>query len=179
MRSKGQLLGLMNLQGGTCCEAASPRYLSWKHQHRMSPEGTSHRRYYSLSQHLMTSGMIQKWIFKADLARMLPHNKFLLAGSFSLTIVLSNACVTSNLGLLSCEVWKVFEHPLEIMLMLLGIVVENSKQYGSKWHKLFFQIVWKSLKSVPLRRATHHSIRNVSSFPTHIHMSSCEKPGIL
>ena len=41
---------------------------------------TSYRRYCSLSQHLMTFGMIQKRIFNADLTRMLPHNKFLLAG---------------------------------------------------------------------------------------------------
>ena len=43
--------------------------------------------------------------------------------------------------LLKPDVLEAFEHPLKIMLMLLGIVVENSKQYGSKWHKLFFQIV--------------------------------------
>ena len=79
--------------------------------------------------------------FNPSIAMMLPHNKFLLAGSLSLTITLSNALTTSNLRLLKPEVLEAFEHPLKIMLMLLGIVVENSKQYGSKWHKLFFQIV--------------------------------------
>ena len=154
----------MNLQEGTCCETAFRRYLGWKHEHHMSLQGTSYRRYCSLSQHLMASGMIQKWIFIANLARMLSHNKFLLAGSLSLTITLSNALTTSNLRLLKPEVLEAFEHPLKIMLMLLGIVVENSKQYGSKWHKLFFQIVWKSPESLGFWRATHHSIRNVSKF---------------
>ena len=79
--------------------------------------------------------------FNPSIAGMLSHNKFLLAGSLSLTITLSNALTTSNLRLLKPEVLEAFEHPLKIMLMLLGIVVENSKQYGSKWHKLFFQIV--------------------------------------
>ena len=91
-----------------------------------------------MSQHLMTSGMIQKLIFNADLVRMLRHNKFLLALSLSLTIALSNVLTTSNLRLLNSEALKAFEHPLKIMLMMLGIVVENSKQYDSKWHKLFF-----------------------------------------
>ena len=104
-------------------------------------QGTSSRRHCALSQYLMTSGMIQKWIPMADLARMVCQNKFVLAGLLSLTIALSNALPTSNLRLLNSEVLKAFEHPLKIMLMLLGIVVENSKQNGSKWHKLFFQIV--------------------------------------
>ena len=86
---------------------------------------------------------------------------------------------TSNIRLLNSEVLKAFEHPLKFMLMLLGIVVENSKQYGSKWHKLFFQTVWKSPESVLLGRATRHSIRNVSNFLTHIHMSSYEDACIL
>ena len=140
---------------------------------------TSYRRYCSLNQNLITSGMIKKWIFNADLARMLRHNKFILVGLLSLNIALSNALTTINLRPFNSEVLKAFEHPLKIMLMLLGIVVENSKQYGSKWHKLFFQIVWKSPESVLLGRATHHSIRNASNFLTHIHMSSSEDACIL
>ena len=88
-----------------------------------------------MSQHLVTSDMnhmIQKCISKADIARMLPYNKVLLTASLSLTIVLSNAPETSNLQLVSAEESKAFEHPLKIMLMLLRILVEISKQYGSK-----------------------------------------------
>ena len=76
--------------------------------------------------------MIQKWIFKADIAGMLHYNKVFLTASLSLTIVLSNAPETSNLQLVSAEESKAFEHPLKIMLMLLRILVEISKQYGSK-----------------------------------------------
>ena len=79
--------------------------------------------------------------FNRSIAGMLSHNKFFLAGSLCLSIALSNALVTSNLRQLNSEVLMAFEHPLEIMLMLLGIVVEISKQYGSKWHELFFQMV--------------------------------------
>ena len=85
-----------------------------------------------MSQHLVTSDMIQKWIFKADIARMLHYNKVFLTASLSLTIVLSNAPETSNLQLVSAEESKAFEHPLKIMLMLLRILVEISKQHGSK-----------------------------------------------
>jgi len=169
----------MSLQEGSCCEVASRRYLGWKHEHHMSLQRTSYRGYCSLSQHLMTSGMIQQWIFKTDLARMRPHNNFLLAASLRIIITFSNALTTSNIWLLNSEVLEAFEHPLKFMLMLLGIVVENSKQYGSKWHKLFFQTVWKFPESVLLRGATRHSIRNVSNFLTHIHMSSYEDACIL
>ena len=89
----------------------------------------------------MTLGMIQKLILKADLAGMLSHNNFVLADSLSLTVVLSNALTTSNLRLLNPEILEAFEQPLKNMLMLLEKVIENSKQNGSKWHKLFFQIV--------------------------------------
>ena len=97
-----------------------------------SHQGTSYRGQCSLSQHLVTSDIIQKWVFKADIARMLHYNKVLLAALLSLTIVLWNASETSNLRLVSAEKSKAFEHPLKIMLMLLRILVEISKQYGSK-----------------------------------------------
>ena len=67
-----------------------------------------------------------------SIAVMLPHNRFLLAGSLSLSITLSNALTTSIIRLFNSEVLKAFEHPLKIMLMLLRILVEISKQYGSK-----------------------------------------------
>ena len=70
--------------------------------------------------------------FKPNIAGMLQYNIVLLTASLSLTIVLSNAPETSNLQLVSAEESKAFEHPLKIMLMLLGFVVEISKQYSSK-----------------------------------------------
>ena len=79
--------------------------------------------------------------FNPSIAKMPSHNKFDLTVLLSLTIALSNALTPSNLRLLNPEVLEAFEHPLKIMLMLLEKVVENSKQNGSKLHKLFFQIV--------------------------------------
>ena len=70
--------------------------------------------------------------FNPNIAGKLHYNKVLLTVLLSLTIVLSNAPETSNLQLVSAEESKAFEHPLKIMLMLLRILVEISKQYGSK-----------------------------------------------
>ena len=70
--------------------------------------------------------------FNPNIAGMLHYNKVLLAALLGLTIVLSNAPETRTLRLVSAEKSKAFEHPLKIMLMLLTILVEISKQYSSK-----------------------------------------------
>ena len=122
----------------------------------------------------MTSGMTENYIFKSGISKMLEHNEVLLVLSWSLNVWLSNAFVTSIMRQGKPEELKASEQPLKFTLMLLGIPVENSKQYGSKWHELLFRKARKSPESVLLGRATHHSIRNVSKFRTHTQMSSYE-----
>ena len=84
------------------------------------------------TQNVMTWGMIEKYTFKSDTAKMLEHNKVYLVCLWSLTMCLSNALVTSIMRQVNPADLKAFEPPLKITLMLLQIPVENSKQYGSK-----------------------------------------------
>ena len=71
-------------------------------------------------------------VFNPNITGILHHTKVLLTVLLNLTIALSNALVISNLRRINSKELKTFEHPLKIMLMLLGFVVEISKQYSSK-----------------------------------------------
>ena len=71
-------------------------------------------------------------VFTSYPATMLHHSKVLLVHSLSLTMCLLYALVTSIMRQVNPAELQASEQPLKITLMLLGIPVENSKQYGSK-----------------------------------------------